>query len=192
LNEIKERYQIAQVHPGEMVGSIGAQSLSETLTQMTLNTFHFAGVSEMNVTLGVPRIAEIINCSKNIKEPKMTIFLKEEYKHDKNSAVKLMNQLEFTTVKDLAKKSEIFYDPDPNKTIIEADEDLIWGDESDSSRRAWSPWLLRIEMEPPFLYRKGLKLRDITTKIENFFPPVGERALEIVTSLDTADPIVMR
>jgi len=146
----------------------------------------------MNITLGVPRIQEIINCAKNIKEPCMTIFLKHEHKYNQKSVVKLMNQLEFTTIKDLARCSEIYYDPDPNKTIIEADEDLIWGDDSEANKKHWSPWLLRIEMEPHFLYRKDLKLKDITRTIEKFFPPDSERCLEIVTSLDTAEPLILR
>ena len=54
-----------------MVGSIAAHSLGEPATQMTLNTFHFAGVSSKNVTLGVPRLKEIINVAKNIKTPIM-------------------------------------------------------------------------------------------------------------------------
>lgn len=48
---------------------------------MTLNTFHFAGVSSQNITLGVPRIQEIINVSKNIKGPSMTIYLKEHIRY---------------------------------------------------------------------------------------------------------------
>ena len=49
------RFKCAQVAPGEMVGAMAAQSIGEPATQMTLNTFHFAGVSSKNVTLGVPR-----------------------------------------------------------------------------------------------------------------------------------------
>lgn len=59
-----------------MVGSIGAQSIGEPATQMTLNTFHFAGVSSKNVTLGVPRLKEIINVAKTIKTPSVTVYLK--------------------------------------------------------------------------------------------------------------------
>jgi len=62
-----------------MVGSIGAQSMGEPATQMTLNTFHFAGVSSKNVTLGVPRLKEIVNVAKKIKTPSLTVFLKEKY-----------------------------------------------------------------------------------------------------------------
>lgn len=57
----------AQMEPGSAVGALCAQSIGEPGTQMTLKTFHFAGVASMNITLGVPRIKEIINASKNIR-----------------------------------------------------------------------------------------------------------------------------
>jgi DNA-directed RNA polymerase I subunit RPA1 len=65
--------------PGEPVGLLAAQSIGEPSTQMTLNTFHFAGRGEMNVTLGIPRLREILMmASKNIKTPSMEIpFLKQ-------------------------------------------------------------------------------------------------------------------
>uniref|UniRef100_A0A1B0GJN3 DNA-directed RNA polymerase subunit n=1 Tax=Lutzomyia longipalpis TaxID=7200 RepID=A0A1B0GJN3_LUTLO len=74
IGEIETRFQQAQVSPGEMVGALAAQSLGEPATQMTLNTFHFAGVSSKNVTLGVPRLKEIINISKRPKAPSLTVF----------------------------------------------------------------------------------------------------------------------
>lgn len=66
---------VVKVKPGEMVGALAAQSLGEPATQMTLNTFHYAGVSAKNVTLGVPRLKEIINVSKKPKTPSLTVFL---------------------------------------------------------------------------------------------------------------------
>ena len=63
-----------------MVGSIAAQSIGEPATQMTLNTFHNAGNSAKNVTLGVPRLKEIINVAKNIKTPSMKIYLLPKYR----------------------------------------------------------------------------------------------------------------
>ena len=57
------------IEPGTAVGAIGAQSIGEPGTQMTLKTFHFAGVASMNITLGVPRIKEIINAAKKISTP---------------------------------------------------------------------------------------------------------------------------
>ncbi len=62
------------VHAGSTVGAFGAQSIGEPGTQMTLKTFHFAGVASMNVTLGVPRIKEIINAAKNISTPIITVY----------------------------------------------------------------------------------------------------------------------
>ena len=71
-----------QVQPGEMVGALSAQSLGEPATQMTLNTFHYAGVSAKNVTLGVPRLKEIINVSKKPKTPSLTVFLRGQAARD--------------------------------------------------------------------------------------------------------------
>ena len=58
-----------------MVGALAAQSIGQPCTQMTLNTFHYAGVSAKNVTLGVPRLKELINVSKKPKTPSLTVFL---------------------------------------------------------------------------------------------------------------------
>lgn len=69
LKICSEKYATATIEPGTGVGAIGAQSIGEPGTQMTLKTFHFAGVASMNVTLGVPRIKEIINASKTISTP---------------------------------------------------------------------------------------------------------------------------
>jgi DNA-directed RNA polymerase II subunit RPB1 len=189
LNEIRERYQMSLSHPGEMVGSIAAQSIGETLTQMTLNTFHFAGVSSQNITLGVPRIQEIINCANNIKGPSMTIYLKEEGRYDINVAHKLISLLEFTTLKHVAKLSEIYYDPDPSNTIIEEDQELIWFDQDLEKRKYYSPWVLRILICPISLGRKGLRFKEIIKKIEASF---AEKPLDIVDSLESSDPIVLR
>lgn len=79
LGEIDTRFNQAIVQPGEMVGALSAQSLGEPATQMTLNTFHYAGVSAKNVTLGVPRLKEIINVSKKPKTPSLTVVLEVLY-----------------------------------------------------------------------------------------------------------------
>jgi DNA-directed RNA polymerase III subunit RPC1 len=69
------RYQKSLISPGECVGAIAAQSIGEPGTQMTLKTFHFAGVASMNITLGVPRVLEIINAVANINTPIITASL---------------------------------------------------------------------------------------------------------------------
>jgi DNA-directed RNA polymerase II subunit RPB1 len=73
LGEIEARFHQAKVNPGEMAGVLAAQSIGEPATQMTLNTFHYAGVSAKNVTLGVPRLKEIINVAKTVKTPSLSI-----------------------------------------------------------------------------------------------------------------------
>lgn len=82
--KVYEEYLKAKAEPGESVGLIAAESIGEPGTQMTLNTFHFAGVSEMNVTMGLPRIIEILDGRKEIKTPMMEIFLKSPYNKGKD------------------------------------------------------------------------------------------------------------
>jgi len=89
LGEVKSRFNASLAHAGEVVGSIAAHSIGEPATQMTLNTFHFAGVSSKNVTLGVPRLKEIINVAKNIKTPSMQIYLQSEFKKTEESVMKV-------------------------------------------------------------------------------------------------------
>ena len=79
LEATYHEYKNAKVHPGESVGMIAAESIGEPGTQMTLNTFHFAGVAEMNVTLGLPRIIEILDGRKELDNPMMEIYLKKPY-----------------------------------------------------------------------------------------------------------------
>ena len=69
LDLCRIKFLKAKIEPGSTVGAVGAQSIGEPGTQMTLKTFHFAGVASMNVTLGVPRIKEIINAAKVISTP---------------------------------------------------------------------------------------------------------------------------
>ncbi len=77
-------YNNAKIHPGEAVGITSAESIGEPGTQMTLNTFHFAGVAEMNVTLGLPRIIEILDGRKELNTPAMEIYLKSPYSKGKD------------------------------------------------------------------------------------------------------------
>ena len=84
LDNTMEEYEHMCVEPGEAVGLVSAESIGEPGTQMTLNTFHFAGVAEMNVTMGLPRIIEILDGSKSLSTPMMEIYLKKPYSKGKN------------------------------------------------------------------------------------------------------------
>lgn len=82
--KVLEEYEAALVDAGESVGVVAAESIGEPSTQMTLNTFHFAGAAEMNVTTGLPRVVEILDGRKKIKTPMMEIFLKNPYNKGKD------------------------------------------------------------------------------------------------------------
>lgn len=99
LNMCIRKYLRAQIEPGTAVGAIAAQSIGEPGTQMTLKTFHFAGVASMNVTLGVPRIKEIINASKTISTPIITCTLINE--DDERAARVVKGRLEKTFLSDV-------------------------------------------------------------------------------------------
>ncbi len=106
VSEIKKRVDYAQVEPGEAVGVVAAQSLGEPGTQMTMRTFHYAGVAELNVTLGLPRIMEIVDARKTPSTPMMTIYLKEELREDREKAREIANRIGAVTFKDIVDKTE--------------------------------------------------------------------------------------
>jgi len=151
IGEIETRFNQAIVHAGEMVGSLAAQSLGEPATQMTSNTFHYAGVSAKNVTLGVPRLKEIINVAKNLKTPFLTVYLKPEFSSDSDKAKMVLNKLEYCTLKNVTESTEIYYDPDPENTVVEEDREFVQyyfeiPDEDFNMEHA-SPWMLRIVLD---------------------------------------------
>ncbi|KAI3860800.1 hypothetical protein MKX03_033902 [Papaver bracteatum] len=99
------RYYTKRIEAGTAIGAIGAQSIGEPGTQMTLKTFHFAGVASMNVTLGVPRIKEIINGAKNISTPIITAKL--ECDRDVRSARMVKGCIEKTVLGEIAESMKI-------------------------------------------------------------------------------------
>ncbi|XP_031486143.1 DNA-directed RNA polymerase III subunit 1 [Nymphaea colorata] len=101
------RYRSKTVEGATAVGAIGAHSIGEPGTQMTLKTFHFAGVASMNVTLGVPRIKEIINAAKNISTPIITAILSSH--EDINVARIVKNRIESTMLGQVSKSIKIVY-----------------------------------------------------------------------------------
>ncbi len=101
LDTCYEKYRKAKIEPGTAVGALAAQSIGEPGTQMTLKTFHFAGVASMNITQGVPRIKEIINASKSISTPIITATLVCD--NDVKVARIVKGRIEKTTLGEVAK-----------------------------------------------------------------------------------------
>lgn len=107
LSEVMRRYEYSMVEPGEAVGIVAAQSMGEPSTQMTMRTFHYAGVAELNVTLGLPRIIELVDARKSPSTPTMTIYLEEEHAKERDKAKEIAKQIETVIVGDIVDKAEI-------------------------------------------------------------------------------------
>ncbi|KAL4221062.1 DNA-directed RNA polymerase II subunit RPB1 [Mactra antiquata] len=169
IGEIETKFQHAQVHPGEMVGALAAQSLVEPATQKTLNTSHYvyAGVSAKNVTLGVPRLKEIINISKKPKTPSLTVFLTGQASRDSEKAKDVLCRLEHTTLHKVTVKTAIYYDPDPQNTVIAEDQEWVnvYPEMPDFDVSNISAWLLRIELDRKRMKDKKLTMKQISEKI---------------------------
>lgn len=168
LGEIETRFARAAVNPGEMVGVLAAQSIGEPATQMTLNTFHFAGVSSKNVTLGVPRLKEILNVAKNIKTPSMTIYQIAENRFNKDTVKALRSAVEHTTLRTVTDTTEIYYDPDPRDTVIEEDREAVRSHfmiDTDDDVDSQSRWMLRIILDRRKLLDKNLTVEDVGMKV---------------------------
>ena len=102
LKRVKEEYESAKITPGESIGIITAESFGEPGTQMTLNVFHFAGVAEMGVTLGLPRLIELFDARKDPSTPRTEIYLKRGYTKDKEKVKSIASQLVETKLQDIA------------------------------------------------------------------------------------------
>jgi DNA-directed RNA polymerase II subunit RPB1 len=187
LETIVLKYKKAIVHPGEMVGVIAGQSIGEPTTQLTLNTFHLAGVaSKSNVTRGVPRIEEILRLTKNPKNPSITIHLKTLDEQDKDKAANYATMLEHTKLVDLVSSVEICFDPIETATLV-ADDRLLLdqyyafeqilqecaggtataGAPATAAPVPKSKWIVRMEMDAEALLDKNITMDDIHFAITN-------------------------
>ena len=202
LSTIELNYKRAIVAPGEMVGMIAGQSIGEVSTQMTLNTFHFAGVaSKSNVTRGVPRIEEILSLSSEPKNPSLTIYLKEEEETQKEKAQTIMYMIEHTKLVEIVKSIELCFDPDDLNTLISEDKDTIQqyrafesmvatcaevnlsNDENEKSK-----WIIRMEMDPEIMLEKNITMDDVNFTLNNCY----ENQISCVYSDYNADKLIFR
>ena len=202
LDTITIDYKRAIVAPGEMVGMIAGQSIGEVSTQMTLNTFHFAGVaSKSNVTRGVPRIEEILSLSSEIKNPSLSIYLKPEDETQKEKAQTIMYMLEHTRLEEIVKSIEVCFDPDDLNTLIGDDKDTIeqyrafenmvsecsetslQTDENEKSK-----WIIRMEMDPEVMLEKNITMDDVNFTLKNCY----DDQINCVYSDFNADKLIFR
>ena len=120
VNLALERYKKALVEPGEAVGVVAAQSIGEPGTQMTLRTFHYAGVREQNVTLGLPRLIEIVDARREPSTPIMTVYLDEKHRYSREKATEIARKILYTTIEDISEA--IYINPETDGVIVKFDE----------------------------------------------------------------------
>ena len=175
LESIHLNFKKSVVSPGEMVGVIAGQSIGEPTTQMTLNTFHLAGVaSKSNVTRGVPRIEEILRLTRNPDKPSVTVYLRPQDQHDKDKATNYCNMIQYTKLIDVVKSVEICFDPNDRATKIHSDAALIdqfylfdkiaqeCNDPDETgSQQPRSKWIVRMEIDAESLLEKNITMDDI-------------------------------
>ncbi len=102
IENVANEYTTNLMDPQEACGIVAAQSIGEPGTQMTMRTFHYAGVAEINVTLGLPRLIEIVDARKEPSTPMMTVYLEGGYKINKEMAKKMANKIEITRLINVA------------------------------------------------------------------------------------------
>jgi len=126
ISVINLQYKRSIVAPGEMVGMVSAQSIGEPTTQLTLNTFHSAGVaSKSNATRGVPRIEEILSLSENPKNPSITVYFKEDDESTPERVQEFIPLIEHTKLAEVVESVEVCFDPDDLNTLVEQDREVM-------------------------------------------------------------------
>ncbi|CAF4394050.1 unnamed protein product, partial [Rotaria sp. Silwood2] len=162
--EIETRFQQTQVQAGEMVAK--------------------------NVTLGIPRLKEIINLSKKPKTPSLTVYLTGQARNDAEQCKQVLCRLEHCTLRKVTTNTAIYYDPDPQETVINEDQEWIntYYEMPDQDIKNISQWLLRIELD-----RKCMTDRELTTEqiSEKIYQGFGD-CLNVIFNDDNAEKLVLR
>jgi DNA-directed RNA polymerase subunit A" len=144
VKKVKKSYDRAKVEDGEAVGTVAAQSVGEPGTQMTMRTFHYAGVAELNVTLGLPRLIEIVDARKKISTPTMAIYFEEEFRGDEEFVRTIANQIGKSTMNDIVQDFHVNY----------AEMNVV------------------VELDMPKIEDKRLDFEDIINRVEKAFKKV--------------------
>lgn len=189
VHKIKMAFYSSIAPPSEMVGVVAAQSIGEPCTQLTLNTFHQAGVASASKAVrGVPRMKELLSVSKNIKAPSCSIFLKKEHSGSFDKAKNLLNSIQLTYIKDVFSNSEIYYE---TKNLVREDTAFIefYNEHLLSvDCKSTSPWVLRIELDKIKMLELELTTVDIHHAIYSFY----SETVECIFSDDNANNIIFR
>jgi DNA-directed RNA polymerase II subunit RPB1 len=189
----------AWVQPGDQVGIVAAQSIGEPATQMTLNTFHQAGVaSKSAVTRGVPRLRELLKVTQNPKATSLTIYLKPEYRDNKDKAREVVQDLELTVLRNITDKVGIYWDENDEETIVQEDRALIafyrqfesglMQDDKKEPEMDKSKWMLRLELNREEMFNRNISIQEVVSVINAQF----NNEISVIYSDYNSDKLVMR
>ena len=215
IEQILLKNWAAWAQPGEQVGIIAAQSIGEPATQMTLNTFHLAGVAaKSGMTRGVPRLKELFMLTKSPKATSLTIFLKPEFRNDKEKARKVAQDLELTMLRDIVTTVGLYYDPKDNESIVETDRDLLafyrlfeqrqlmegataaenaaeeagMAGAIQTTTRPFSLWMLRMEFNRDAMFNRNITMDDVAYVLNEKFSDT----VNMVYSDFNSEKLIMR
>ena len=162
------------ISPGENVGIVAAQSIGEPSTQLTLNTFHSAGISAAGTTsLGIPRLRELLSLSKNMKTPQSIIYLNNNFEKDKNLTDLMKFHIETIYINDLCNNIDIYYDPNKD-FMFEDNVENIYYIHSNSTKKCSeniekTDWLIRLELDKEKMIDNKITLLHIRSKFCSFW-----------------------
>jgi DNA-directed RNA polymerase II subunit RPB1 len=150
-------------------------------------------VSAKNVTLGVPRLKEIINVAKTPKTPGLTVYLAEEFSGDRQVAELVVSMLEFTVLKDIVKRTEIWYDPDIKNSVVTQDREFVkdyydFAEKTEDDINRMSSWVLRMELDKDVVFVKKIQMNEIVKEVENEYGT----DLNVEVPDDNAEDLVVR
>lgn len=190
------------------------------LVHNTLNTFHLAGVAaKSNVTRGVPRLKELLKVTENPKAIALTVYLKPEFRENKDKVREVTQDLELTLLRDITVKTGIFFDPKDGSTVVSEDKELIdfyklfeareeephdteGGADTEEAQVAaaganatpkWSNWLLRLELDRERMFNKNISMDDISFALHHSFGTnFQESSVNLIYSDFNSKKLVMR
>jgi hypothetical protein len=162
------------------------------LVHNTLNTFHQAGVaSKSAVTRGVPRLRELLKVTQNPKATSLTIYLKPEYRKNKDKAREVVQDLELTVLRNITDKVAIYWDENDERTVVQEDLQLMSfyrQFEMDTQSANWSKWMLRLELNREEMFNRNISIQEVVSVIKVQF----NNDINVVYSDYNSDNLVMR
>jgi len=196
IEKVKNKIFESFITPGETVGVIASQTCGEQSTQLTLNTFHLAGVGSGSkvITKGVPRLREIIHLSKEMKIVAMEIYLKEQYRTSPEQVDIIGSEMLYTKLSDVVLRTDIIYESDQTMSGNEVEEFIVVYNEFDElfdlkNDKCMSKWVLRIVFNKDSLMNNNISVSKIQ---ELIYQKSGSNDIKCVFSDDNSSEVILR